>query len=162
MKNYYNMSNPISIKTLCFTVLTIMAFLLMSVPAEAKIVERVSGGGKNFHEGFDAVFSLGFQAKKDDQGNVSGQLEFHDPNRLYHVAIDCLEVDGNQAWISGEILKDVNNTGESTVLFQIEDGGPMDRIGPPDFDEFIDCTDKPEFALSPWENGNLTIHKMQP
>ena len=84
-------------------ILTTVAF------AKGPVVHRVSVGGPDAcalldgtHPGCDGDFSL--TAIEYADGSVSGQYTDRFANGDgFHAVIDCLVVDGNQAWVSGVI-----------------------------------------------------------
>jgi len=86
------------------------------------VVHRVTGGGADFGgPGFDANWSL--VAIQYADGRVKGHLTdaFGHGNGGIHVEINCLEVDGNEAWASG-IAKGGVYDGR-TWLARVQDNG---------------------------------------
>jgi hypothetical protein len=102
------------------------------------VQHRVSVGSHDFSDpGQDANFSLIAIQKAD--GSVSGQWEdkFGPGDGVeggYHIAVDCVSVQGNRAWIGGVVTKALNEALIGTRAFtEVEDNGtsandPPDKI----------------------------------
>jgi len=107
------------------------------------VMHHVSVGSNDACEAFglepgcDANYSLAATMKAD--GSVKGQWQdgFAGGGNGIHVAISCLSVDGNQAWVGGTITKGGNNgvdySGRS-VITRVSDNGKsandaVDEIG---------------------------------
>lgn len=114
--------------------------------------------------------TFSFTARTDSSNNSSGQAELFNRNsgtRL-HMAVDCLNVAGNVATMSGTITQD-NVAGAfvgDPIWFQVVDNGegagaPPDLIslvyiffGPPG----VPCTSPLVPASIPIRSGNIQVH----
>lgn len=147
--------------------------------AEGPIVHRVHIGGPDFcysqdlPPGCDKNFSL--SAREYADGSVRGQ--YSDQWGLgiggFHAEIDCLSVDGNEAWVSGVITQGVYHdpdTGEDLdlaglgVSTRMRDNGTS-RQDPPDqiswsvgHDYQSDlCTEQPDYPLFDVPQGQVKV-----
>ena len=128
------------------------------------IVHRVTGGGSDFGgPGFDANWSLVAMQYADDI--VKGHLTdaFGHGNGGIHVEIDCLEVDGNEAWASG-IAKGGIYDGR-TWLARVQDNGTSAN-DPADLISFsvltaetstVDCHARPLLEQFPRQKGQVKV-----
>lgn len=103
------------------------------------IVHRVTGGGRLDLSAFGDLRpeTYGFNASIDAAGNVRGEVEIHfaDPALTLHVAVTCLSVSGNDAWIGG-VVTHTSNPGRPEgmeLFFRVQDNGeganaPADRM----------------------------------
>ena len=136
--------------------------------ASSSVVHRVSVGSLDsdaFGRGVDANFSLVAIQRAD--GSVTGQWsdQFGHGNGGVHVALDCLLVVGNQAWIGG-VATDKNFDG-LRVITMVEDNGtsvhdPRDQISfswvdPASFGFSPNCLDAPDLPLVPITNGEVKV-----
>jgi hypothetical protein len=115
--------------------------------------------------------NFAFSARKSSDGTVTGQAELHrsDSGVIVHIGIDCLNVLGNVAVISGEVT--ASNSSLLPVgtdeLFAVQDNGegpdaPTDEITLAFSDLGIVCTDIPDpTLLAPFlftiENGQVQV-----
>jgi len=132
------------------------------------VVQRVTVGGADATlfgpPGSDANFSLIAVERAD--GTVTGQL--HDSwskNSGFHAVIDCLSVDGNDAWVSGTVTKSVAPAFVGrTVNIQVRDGGDAgeDMITFATFFLPVTCVDQFAFEdigwLFPVNNGQVKVN----
>ena len=132
------------------------------------VVQRVTVGGADATlygpPGSDANFSLIALERAD--GTVTGQL--HDSwskNSGFHAVIDCLSVDGNDAWVSGTVTKSVEPVFVGrTVNIQVRDGGDAgeDMITFATFFLPVTCVDQFAFEdlgwLFPVNNGQVKVN----
>jgi hypothetical protein len=146
--------------------------------ATSPIVHRVSVGTPDAcldlagtHPGCDGNFSL--TAIKRADGSVSGQYtDRFARGDGFHAVVDCLVVDGNQAWVSGVITQGRftdPETGEETdlsgfyVFTRVQDNGrsandPPDQISFSFFDtEPIPCTEMFDVDLLDAPDGQVTV-----
>ena len=157
-------------KFLSLTILTGLVILAAAIPAQAQVIHRAHAGGPDACEslglpiGCNANFSL--VALEMANGRIKG--EFTD--RLgggdgFHAVIDCLVVDGQDAWVSGEIthgsLADLDLTG-FPVWAQVVDNGTSqnddpDRISFSFIGESTPCTDKPDEGTFPVPQGQVRV-----
>ena len=146
--------------------------------ATSPIVHRVSVGTPDAcldlagtHPGCDGNFSLTAIERAD--GSVSGQYtDRFARGDGFHAVVDCLVVDGNQAWISGVITSGRvtdPDTGEEFdlaglyVFTRVQDNGttandPPDQISFSFFDtEPIPCTEMFDVDLLDAPDGQVTV-----
>lgn len=132
------------------------------------VVASATGSGQTTSGTQLRTFS--FTARTDSSNNSSGQAELFNRNtgtRL-HMTIDCLNVAGNVATMSGTVTQD-NLAGAfvgDPIWFQVVDNGegagaPPDLIslvfiflGPPG----VPCTSPLVPASIPIEGGNVQVH----
>jgi hypothetical protein len=99
--------------------------------ASGPVVHHASLGGADICEaigaptGCDANFSL--VANEYADGSASGQWQdsFGHGNGGVHVAIDCLNVQGNVAWVSGAVTKfdaDPTQVGQPAITVVVDNG----------------------------------------
>lgn len=119
--------------------------------AKGAPVHRVTGGGSDFFApGFDANWSL--VAMQFADGSVQGHLTdaFGHGNGGVHVVIDCLEVEGNQAWVSGTAKGGIYDG--RTWLAQVQDNGRSAK----------DPADLISFSLLAFEGSTVDCHTRLP
>ena len=155
--------------------LVLVCMLAASVSAAGNpVIHSVSAGGPDACEAFglnpgcDASFSL--QAKMYADGSVTGQFVDKFGNAFgggrIHAVIDCLYVDGNEAWVSGVITQNSYPfSSYQTVAARVKDNGttandPPDQIslswfipGQPPFN----CTDHPDVPLYDVPKGQVIV-----
>jgi hypothetical protein len=111
--------------------------LVMSAKADqavGKAVESVTGAGHiRFNE--DDYRRMSVTAKKNSDGAVSGQFEFHRFNGPVHGEVTCLTVIGNEGYIGGSITHYPADPAEigNEFMFMVRDNGeggnaPPDQI----------------------------------
>ena len=134
--------------------------------ADQGVVASVTGSTYNDFSAYGLVRSATFSARELADGRVSGQfqitLRFDDGSvRPVHFAVECLEVDGNRAWIGGRIVAPKNDPYLGyTDVWYVEDGGESgpDRVGgwlgyPAEL-----CETRPNIVWAePTERGELTV-----
>jgi hypothetical protein len=152
--------------------LMVVALLLTvgSVVAVAQVVASATGSGQIHVSGELRTFT--FNAETDSSGVTTGQTETKSRSSglRWHGTLDCLNVVGNVATMSG-VVTDINSTTPpfvvgSNIVFQVIDNGeganaPPDLIsltfffgtGPPP-----GCTGFGIFATIPIEHGNVKVH----
>ena len=146
--------------------------------ATSPIVNRVSVGTPDAclglagtHPGCDGNFSL--TAIKRADGSVSGQYtDRFARGDGFHAVVDCLVVDGNQAWVSGVITHgrftdpdtgEVFDLAGLYVFTRVQDNGrsandPPDQISFSFFDtEPIPCTEMFDVDLLYAPEGQVTV-----
>ena len=137
------------------------------ISARGPVTHRVSVGSPDsefFPPGSDANFSL--VAIEYADGSVLGHWQdtFFGrgiPAGPLHIAIDCLHVDGNEAWVSGVITTPAAPSG-IPVITRVADNGksrndPLDQIS---FSRLFDgtpCTDAPPLPLFDLNGGQVTV-----
>jgi hypothetical protein len=145
-----------------------LSALLASAGARADgVVHQVSVGGpdQDVTAHTDANFSL--VAIQYGDGHVSGQWtdQFGQGQGGIHVAVNCVFVAGNQAWISGIITQgNINGTDLSGLpaITRVQDNGKSAN-DPPDTISFsfigvaTPCTAAPPLPLFPMTDGQVTV-----
>jgi hypothetical protein len=120
----------------------------------------------------DELRTFTFSALTHEDGTVTGeaQLDAHATDFSEHVSVNCLEVDGNQAFISGTITDSSRpDFVGGTALFSVQDNGEgsdaaPDRIsllasrGPGSPLPPLDCNDHLP-PNEPVEAGNVQVHQ---
>jgi hypothetical protein len=131
------------------------------------VQHRVSVGSHDFTPpGVDANFSLIAIQHRD--GSVTGQWsdQFGHGNGGYHIAVDCLAVTGNQAWISGILTQGPDAFIGRRFATRVADNGtsandPPDQIsfsiGPFPIAPAFDCHTRPPFPLFPLDGGEVKV-----
>jgi len=156
---------------LSIAAITVAALLLMvgSGVAVGQVVASATGSGQIRVSGDLRTFT--FNAKTDNSGVTSGQTQGFNAGVRWHGTLNCLNVIGNVATMSG-VVTDIspvtppNFVVGSNIVFQVIDNGegskaPPDLIsltfflgvGPPP-----GCTGFGVFATIPIENGNVKVH----
>ncbi len=129
------------------------------------VVHSVSVGGADICEalglptGCDANFSLAVNQMAD--GSVSGQWQdsFGHGNGSVHITVDCLFVDGNQAWVGGVV-----NAGPFAgvrVMTRVVDNGtsakdPADQISFTTGSD-VSCITAPDLPLIDLTHGQVKV-----
>lgn len=159
------------IKSLSLTILTGAAILSVAITAQAQVVHRVHVGGPDVCEvfgltpGCDANYSL--SAIEFADGSVVGQFSDRWPNgNGFHAVIDCLSVDGNDAWVSGVITQghagDFDLVGIE-VAARVRDNGrskndPSDEISFSQLDFVIpSCHEQLDYELFDVPEGQVVV-----
>ena len=154
-------------KLKAWRVMALVASLVLAMgpvagASASRVVHRATAGGPDFCEAFglppgcDANFSL--TALQMADGSVTGEYhdQFSDPIsgiRGIHVAVDCLNVIGNQAWVSGVITHSrIPGAVGLDVVSTVVDNGrsandPADEISFAIFGTGIDCNAAPAFGF---------------
>ncbi|MDH5198359.1 MAG: hypothetical protein OEY20_14040 [Gemmatimonadota bacterium] len=136
-------------------------------------VHQVLGGGSIVREDIEGAPReiYGFQAQVDADGNAWGEAEVHFPSNdvKMHIAVRCLAIERNQAWLSGEVTRsdDPETPVGRVFVWQVRDNGeggdaPPDRIsnffyletGNYEPDACREKTPRPTYR---WDNGNVRI-----
>jgi len=138
--------------------------LLASIAWAAPPANQASGGGTIAFN--DSLDTIAFTAQIDAAGAVKGQAEFQlrDQSLTFHVVVDCLQVSGVNAWISGLIStsNDPARVGQR-VLWQVQDNGEGNAASPDQvslpvqFNPLTSCQTQPTLQLVPWTNGNVQV-----
>jgi hypothetical protein len=159
-------------------VVAAVALVLTTVAwATGPVVHKVSAGGPDAcvafgaeHPGCDGNFSL--TAIQYADGSVSGQYtDRFARGDGFHAVIDCLVVEGNQAWVSGVITQGTftdPDTGEVfdlaglDVFTSVQDNGtsandPVDQISFSFIGEEIPCTEQENVDLLDAPEGQVTV-----
>jgi len=149
------------------------SFILATAPAwaDSPIVHRVSVGGPDAcaafgfeHPGCNANFSLIAIERSD--GSVTGHLI----DRLgkddgFHAVINCLVVDGNNAWASGVVIQGHIGTTSQVgrpVVTRVQDNGtskkdPVDKISYSWLGDARPCTMKLNYQLLDAPDGQVKV-----
>jgi hypothetical protein len=162
------------------TLLVVLILLLLSTmgaSAEGRgpVVHHVTAGGPDAcigwgeKTGCDRNYSI--VAIRYADGSVSGQLSDNSPYLAdgLHAVIDCLVVDGNEAWVSGLITKGALLDGTSLVggpvCARLRDNGvsandPADQISFTEIEphgNYAPCTEKPAYELFDAPQGQVKV-----
>ncbi len=151
-------------------VIAVLAFSASAQAADSGIVASATGAGHITVGGELRTFS--FTAEKDSSNNSRGQAELFNRSTgiRVHLGINCLNVVGNVATMSGTVT-DSTASGEpvgtgNPIWFQVVDNGegqnaPPDLIslvffffGPPG----VPCSSPLVPASIPVEGGNIQVH----
>jgi len=136
-------------------------------------VHQVIGGGSIVREDIAGAPReiYGFQALVDAAGRATGEAEVHFPSDVVkmHIAVKCLAIERNMAWLSGPVTRSDNPATPvgRVFLWQVQDNGEV-QGAPPDFiSNFVYkrdgnyqpdvCRWKPAMDTYPWDNGNVWI-----
>jgi hypothetical protein len=163
----------------------VLALMLVTAALGAKgpVVHHVLAGGPDAcvavgaeHPGCDGNFSL--SAREYADGSVSGQYTDRFSQAFggggFHAVIDCLSVDGNDAWVSGVITRGTFPLGDGEVLditgfpvaARVRDNGtsandPPDQISFSNIGDPTPCTDRPTespfYDLSAVPEGQVKV-----
>jgi hypothetical protein len=133
----------------------------------AGVVHHVSVGGpdQDAVDHTDANFSL--VANQHADGTVTGEWsdQFGQGEGGIHAQVNCVFVDGNEAWVSGVITSGTVGGIDVTglpVITRVQDNGKSAN-DPPDQISFsfvglaTPCTDTPNLPLSPMTGGQVTV-----
>jgi hypothetical protein len=145
-----------------------LSVLLASAAARADGVQHavsVGGPDQDVTGHTDANFSL--VAIQYGDGHVSGQWtdQFGQGQGGIHVVVNCVFVQGNEAWVSGVIDHgNVNGTDLSglPVITRVQDNGKSAN-DPPDAISFsfigvaTPCTAAPNLPLFPMTDGQVSV-----
>jgi hypothetical protein len=104
----------------------------------------------------------------DAKGQMQGTIVSGAAVLDIHVAVDCLAITGNQAWVSGPVTKFViNGVPQPTnfdAQFRVQDNGEGAN-SPPDLASVLfnsspqGCQFRPALPMSPSENGNIQVQQ---
>jgi hypothetical protein len=165
--------------TSAVAITAVLSLVLAStvVASSAVVVHSVSAGGPDAcltqgfaHPGCDGNFTLA--ARKYANGSMSGEYT----DRLsrgdgFHAVIDCLSVDGADAWVSGVITSGSVGGFDLTglpIATRVRDNGtstndPPDQISYSFIDDFSShgvfqpCTDHPSYDLLDAPQGQVVV-----
>ncbi len=129
------------------------------VLSKNNVVHHVSVGGADvcvdsnigLKPGCDGNFSLTANMKAD--GSVKGQYtdQFGHGNGGFHATINCLSVNGNEAWVSGVItsgnFQDFDFTGLPVITRAADNGTSGDQLSISFIGDPTSCTDEPDLPL---------------
>ncbi len=154
---------------------TLLASPTLQASARGPVVHRVTAGGPDLcaavglKPGCDANFSL--HALEMADGSVTGQ--YHDQfspipgfgGAGFHAAVNCLNVIGNQAWVSGVITQTrfPGVVGLDVVTTVVDNGrsvnDPADQISFSIIGFGIDCNAAPAFGFPLFSvpQGQVTV-----
>jgi len=145
-----------------------LALLLLASAARADgVLHHVSVGGPDQDptNHTDANFSL--VAIQYGDGSVKGEWtdQFGQGQGGIHVQINCLFVQGNEAWVSGIISSGSFNGADLSglpVVTRVQDNGksandPPDAISFSFIGNATPCTATPNLPLSPMTDGQVTV-----
>jgi hypothetical protein len=150
------------------TILVLAVVLLSASEALAgRPVHQLVGGG-HIPDFLFAEMTVVLSARIDADGVATGQIEYHrgEGYIVLHGVVDCLSVQGNEAWVSG-IVTQSNGTIPANLglqfIFRIRDNGQGANV----VDEWSGmwltspgwsaCSAQGAFGLYPWDNGNFAV-----
>jgi hypothetical protein len=156
----------------------LMLTLIVGMPVTAAPpVHSVSGGGSvvippnsnpDCPDGARSNYT--FQAQQLSDGSVRGnaQLQARCSGVTVHMEVFCLEVDGNEAWLTGEVThiqpKELQGLLGLELTWRVQDSGPGRSAGPDWFsdrfygiDESGYCNERPDLPLEEWTYGNIRV-----
>lgn len=117
-----------TIGAIALFVLLAMALSVTAGPAEHK----ATGGGWFFFPDAEEKTTVTFTAQIDADGNVKGQIQVNDrPHGTFHVEVDYLLVQDNEAEISGLITKSDHTyfvVGDRIELYVVDNGEGKDVV----------------------------------
>lgn len=143
---------------------------LTYVAAVTAAGNRPSANGQGSLRINDELRTFSFHASTDKDGNVTGSAEVH--NRELdirsHIEINCLEVSGNIATMSGVVTNSSDpNVEGSPSVFRVRDNGEGAKAAPDQISLVsfnpnpnappIDCHASFNFALQNIEGGNIQV-----
>jgi len=151
----------------------VLAMGLVGGASASKVIHRATAGSPDLCDalglkpGCDANFSLA--ALKRADGSVSG--EWHDQftpipefgGLGIHVAVDCLNIVGNQAWVSGVITQSrfAPLVGLGAIAMVVDNGGSAndaaDQISFSFIDLGVDCNAAPALPLFSVPQGQVVV-----
>ena len=165
--------------------LTFLALALLSIatavaasssPAAKNLTQSATGSGQlEFTtDGVTALRTFAFEATEASDGSVTGEAQINNrsvPGRL-HIQIDCLNVIGNDAVMSGTITSstEAGVPAGASSIFGVQDNGEgagsaPDRITQQFANSGLVCTDiTPSnvglftYLLRDVEAGNIQVH----
>jgi hypothetical protein len=111
-------------------------------------------------------FTLALTAKNRDD-DTRGQLQMQARTTIdtAHGVIDCLNVLGNTAWVSGTFTHspDAPAFEGGSFLVGVQDSGVGPGVGPDARTSMLvgpgpfDCNVPPPFAFTPWDSGKVLV-----
>jgi hypothetical protein len=119
----------------CVVLVVLIALNLTPAAAKGKGNPKATGGGTTIEGGEKSTFV--FNAVQHKNGSVTGHLVYHfrEANFSFRMKIDCLNITGNQATLSGVVTKVVGPAysyifvGQQGV-FQVTDNGQGKHASP--------------------------------
>lgn len=126
-----------------------------------RVVHRVTAGGTDFSAGYDANWSL--VALEHADGSVTGQWtdQFGHGNGGLHIEIDCVQVAGRDAWVSGTVKSGVLPPG-TRFNARMRDNGtsanePPDEVSVSYYGGTSTCRDMRAYPLIVQPNGQVKV-----
>lgn len=146
---------------------------LQPAVTETSPARQVIGGGTFVRDDLEGSprGSYAFRAQVDGEGTVTGQAEIHFATLdvQVHIDIQCLAVQGNDAWLSGPVTSSSDPTMPvgRVLVWQVQDNGDGEAVFPDRISAFAwsgsgnyapdVCRWKYPMSMRPWENGNVRI-----
>ena len=149
--------------------LVVVALMILAVPAFGNgVIHRLSVGSPDWcypdKPGCDANLSI--LAIEYADGRVKGELtDAWGNGGYYNAKIDCLVVDGNEAWVSGVITAGKSRSGYDLrglhIFTRVKDMGTSAN-DPPDKLSWVafgpkECTDMPDMQLFDAPQGQVIV-----
>jgi hypothetical protein len=151
--------------------------LLPAPAAGATVVQSATGSGQfqfTSDTGVTALRTFAFEAAKSSGGTVTGQAQVNNraTGQTLHIQIDCLNVIGNIAVLSGTATSATgpDNSDGDAEIFGVEDNGQGATAGPDEVTRVFGksghvCTDVTVENVAQFtdlfnevEGGNIQIH----
>jgi hypothetical protein len=167
----------IQLSLLVVIIFFVGATLFPAPAAGATVVQSATGSGQfefTSDAGATALRTFAFEARKSSDGSVTGQAEVKNraTGQTLHIAIDCLNVLGHIAVVSGTATAATgpDNSNGDAEIFGVEDNGqgataPADRVTRAFGNSGLVCTDITSanvgqftYLLNEVEDGNVQIH----
>jgi hypothetical protein len=134
------------------------------------LVASATGSGQTTFSDEQRTFT--FTARKYADGSVKGEVQLNNraQDRVFHMTLDCLVVNGNKAYASGVVDRSTISTDVGlTWTFEVVDNGeganaPGDQISLVTiFSPQLPCTNPGaqgylDTHLLPIESGNVQVH----
>jgi hypothetical protein len=152
------------------------AVVLPAPAAGATVVQSATGSGQfqfTSDAGVTALRTFAFEAAESSDGTVTGQAQVNNraTGQTLHIQIDCLNVIGNIAVMSGTITSstEAGVPAGASSIFGVQDsegaGSAPDRITHQFWNSGLVCTDiTPStvglftYLLTDVEAGNIQVH----
>jgi hypothetical protein len=167
----------IQLSLLVVIIFFVGAALFPAPAAGATVVQSATGSGQfefTSDAGVTALRTFAFEARKSSDGTVNGQAQVKNraTGQTLHIAIDCLNVLGNIAVVSGTATSATgpDNSNGDAEIFGVEDNGqgataPADRVTRAFGNSGLVCTDITSANVGAYtdlfnevEDGNVQIH----
>jgi len=158
-------------------VFVVGAVLLPAPAASANVVQSATGSGQfefTSDAGLTALRTFAFEASKSSDGTVTGQAQVKNraTGQTLHIQIDCLNVIGDIAILSGTATSATGpgNSDGDAEIFGVQDNGQGATAGPDQLtrafgNSGLVCTDITAGNVAQFgnlfnevEGGNIQIH----
>ena len=155
------------INVMCLTVILAAIVAALGAISVGAFGNNPSVNGQGFLTGSEGgLRTFSFSAVTKNDGTVTGQANLHnrDEGNIYKVQINCLQIVGNRASVSGVIKSSTvpGITGQNAV-FVVIDNGEGSGSAPDQIsrllitDEEVNCRTDIGFRLFDIEGGNIQV-----